>query len=86
METFTVELYGNNRVCSATRIERGHGTTTVSIRDSPVYSVNDAAAIEGEDVTFTISRVGDTSAASTVYYRLKNGSALALTDYVRTTV
>ncbi len=48
---------------------------------APVLSTADASASEGEAVTFTVVRLGVTSAAVTVAYATADDTAVAATDY-----
>ncbi len=48
----------------------------------PSFSVNDTVALEGNQLTFTVSKLGLTSQNYQVDYTTNNGSAVATSDFI----
>lgn len=47
----------------------------------PTFAINDATAIEGGNLTFTVTKTGTVATSYSVSYATANGSALAGSDY-----
>jgi RHS repeat-associated protein len=58
------------------------GPTYVNVIVPPEISIDNTAVYEGDTATFTVTRTGDTSVASTVYWYATDGTAVSGSDYV----
>ena len=86
-EAFTVEL---SNASNGGIIDTGSATGTIVNDDTPAeFSVADTSGAEGDAVTFTVTRSGNTAIATTVDYAIADGTALGGTtagaDYDNTT-
>ena len=63
----------------------GNRTTVQTLEAPSTLSVNDATGSEGGNVTFTVTRAGNTASAVTVDYATSDGTALAASDYTSAT-
>jgi hypothetical protein len=89
-KTFGLQL---SNVQGAAVTSPDHGTATITNDDAAPppahYSVSDTSVTEGNDgtsdLTFTVTRSGNTSGASTVDFATANGTATAGDDYVEKT-
>jgi hypothetical protein len=86
-ETFTVEL---SNASNGGIIDTAAATGTIVNDDTPAqFSVADTSGAEGDAVTFTVTRSGNTAIAATVDYAIADGTAVGGTaagaDYDNTT-
>ena len=86
-ETFTVEL---SNASNGGVIDTDSATGTIVNDDTPAeFSVADTSGTEGDAVTFTVTRSGNTAIATTVDYAIADGTAVGGTaagaDYDNTT-
>jgi len=83
-ETFTVDL---SNATNAT-IADASGTGTILDDDAtPSLAIDDPTATEGDPtITFTVTRSGDTSGASSVDYAVNAGSATTPEDYTASAI
>ena len=77
-ETFTVTLSSPS---SGTEIRTATATGTINDNDTVAFSINDASANEGSDVTFTVTANPRSAKQVTVDYATSNGTATAGTHY-----
>lgn len=77
----------NNGVRACYSHDKAINRTNVTVATSdcvatpPTFSVNNAAAVEGSALVFTVTRAGTTSGSYSVSYATSNGSATAGSDY-----
>lgn len=82
-ETVLVNLSGSS---GSSTIQTSQGTGTIIESGPPptVFSIGNGSATEGDDITFTVTRTGDTSAAQTIDYAATPGTASDGSDYTLT--
>jgi len=72
------DVTGSNGSGSDGGVTGGGGSGSGS---APSFSINDASAVEGGSLIFTVSKSGSTSSSYSVNWSTANGSALSGSDY-----
>ncbi len=81
-ETMTVTL---SSPTGGAAISVASATGTINDNDTPPsFSISDASATEGSNLTFTVTKSGSTAVTTAVSYATSNGTAAAGSDYTAT--